>query len=237
MVEEYYTPAVLVYLAGIFYIVGLVITQQIVLRLLVLCGTGLYILYYSTVGLSPMWEAIHTSVLILLANIVGLSSLLARKSRLVIPRAYADVYPNFPPLPPGDFRALVKLAKRYKVTDERQVTAEDQPGDRLYFVISGTTRVRKGDTEFILPPLFFLGEIAFLVGQKSSASTWLQPGSEVLEWRFDDLQRRCRRNSRFRLALEAAISIDLAKKVARAVGANAIRYPLGVPDDAIIRTG
>ena len=85
--------------------------------------------------------------------------------------------------------------------------------------------------------MYFLGEIAFLIGQPSSASAWLHPGAEVLEWDFGDLKRKCRRNSRFRLALEAAISVDLSRKVARAVGANSVRYPLGVPSEAWTRAG
>lgn len=218
-----YSPGLLVYLAGSLYVMGLITINQIVLRLWILSGTSVYILYYATVAQAPLWEAIYVSMMIGTANLFGLTSLLARKSRLAIPRAHADIYVNFPPLPPGDFRGLMKLARRYKVEAECQVTTEGEAGTRLYYVVSGATRLQKGDSEFILPPRFFLGEIAFLVGQPSSASTWLEPGAEVLEWRFDELQQKCARNTRFRLALEAAISIDLARKVARAVGPNSVR--------------
>ncbi|MDW3182240.1 MAG: cyclic nucleotide-binding domain-containing protein [Roseobacter sp.] len=221
--EWMYSPGILVYLAGALYVAGLVTINQIVLRLLILTGTSVYILYYATVAATPLWEAIYVSVMIGTANLIGLSSLLARRSRLAVPRAHADIYRDFPPLPPGDFRSLMKLANRYKVDDERQVTTEGAAGSRLYYVISGATRVQKGDNEFIMPPQFFLGEIAFLIGQPSSASTWLEPGAEVLEWRFEDLRQKCKRSSRFRLALEAAISVDLARKVARAIGPNSVR--------------
>ncbi|WP_299970607.1 cyclic nucleotide-binding domain-containing protein [uncultured Roseobacter sp.] len=222
MTDYVFSPGILVYLAGVLYVFGLITINQIVLRLWLLGGTGIYIFYYAIVADAPLWEAIYVSMMIGAANLIGLSSLLARKMRLVIPRAYADIYDSFPPLPPGDFRALVKLARRFRVEDERQVTTEGQAGDRLYYVISGATRVQKGDREFIMPPQFFLGEIAFLIGQSSSASAWLEPGSEVLEWRFEDLRRKCARSSRFRLALEAAISVDLARKVSRAVGPNTV---------------
>lgn len=221
--EWMYSPGILVYLAGALYVAGLVTINQIVLRLLILSGTSVYILYYATVAATPLWEAIYVSLMIGTANLIGLSSLLARRSRLAIPRAHADIYRDFPPLPPGDFRSLMKLASRYRVDDERQVTTEGMAGSRLYYVISGATRLQKGDSEFILPPQFFLGEIAFLIGQPSSASTWLEPGAEVLEWRFDELRQKCKRSSRFRLALEAAISVDLARKVARAIGPNSVR--------------
>ncbi|WP_298921185.1 cyclic nucleotide-binding domain-containing protein [uncultured Roseobacter sp.] len=223
MTDFVYSPGLLVYLAGAFYILGLVIIHQVVLRLLILSGTGVYLLYYFTVANTPLWEAIYVSFLIGMANIIGLTSLLARKSRFAIPRAHADIYGDFPPLPPGDFRALMKLAKRYTVEADKQVTTEGEAGDKLYFVISGSTLVRKSDQAFVLAPKLFLGEVAFLVGAPSSASTWLEEGAEVLEWNFSDLRRKCARSTRFKLALEAAISADLAHKVAHSMGKDSVR--------------
>lgn len=222
MLETAITPENLVFIAGAFYVAGLAITNQIVLRLFILAGTGVYLVYYSTIADNPLWEAIYVSMLIGLANIGGLTSLIARRSRLAIPRAHADIYDDFPSLPPGDFRALMKLANRYSVTKDKQVTSEGERGEKLYFVLKGSTLVRKGTKAFALPPNLFLGEVAFLTGVPSSASAWLEAESEVLEWRFDDLHRKCARNPRFKLALEAAISVDLADKVARSMGRHSV---------------
>ncbi len=216
------TPENLVFVAGAFYVAGMAITNQIILRIFILAGTCVYLIYYSTISDNPLWEAIYVSTLIGLANLGGLTSLIARRSRLAIPKAHMDIYADFSELPPGDFRALMKLAKRYKVAEDQQVTAQGEPGQKLYYVLSGSTLVRKGDQAFVLPPKLFLGEIAFLINVPSSASAWLQAGTEVLEWRFDDLRRKCARNPRFKLALEAAISIDLAKKVAFSNGKDAV---------------
>ncbi|MEE4189143.1 MAG: cyclic nucleotide-binding domain-containing protein [Roseobacter sp.] len=216
------TPENLVFLAGAFYVAGLAITNQIVLRLFILAGTAVYIFYYSTVAENPLWEAIYVSACIGLANLGGLTSLVARRSRLAIPRAHADIYDDFPALPPGDFRALVKLSKRYRLDEDKQITTEGAAGEKLFFVISGSTLVRKGGQAFVLPPKLFLGEIAFLIDVPSSASTWLEADAEVLEWRFGDLRKKCARNPRFKLALEAAISNDLAKKVALSMGQDAV---------------
>lgn len=222
LVETAMMPEALAYLAGGLYVVGFAITNQIVLRLLVLVGTGAYILYYATVDDRPLWEAIYVSLLIGTATLGGLFSLIARRSRLAIPRLHADIYKDFPALPPGDFRALSLLAKRYTLTEDKQVTTESMPGHTLFYVVRGATLVRKGEQAFVLPPKIFLGEIAFLTNAPSSATTWLEAGSEVLEWRFDTLRRKCDRSPRFKLALEAAISNDLAQKVARSMGQNAV---------------
>ena len=222
LVETAMTPETLAYLAGATYVAGLAITNQIVLRVMILAGTVLYVLYYATVDERPLWEAIYVSIFIGIATFSGLLTLLARRSRLSIPRAHADIYQDFPDLPPGDFRALMRLASRYKLNEDKQATAEGMPGRKLYYVIDGATLVRKGEQAFVLPPKIFLGEIAFLIGAPSAATTWLSAGSEVLEWQFDELRRKCERNARFRLALEAAISNDLARKVALSMGKNAM---------------
>lgn len=232
LLKQLTTPETLAYLAGGTYVAGFAITNQVVLRVMILTGTAFYILYYATVDENPLWEAIYVSILIGIATFGGLMALLARRSRLAVPRAHADIFAAFPDLPPGDFRALMRLASRYTLAEDKQVTTEGMPGTKLYFVISGATLVQKGEQAFVLSPEMFLGEIAFLIGVPSSATTWLEAGAEVLEWNFDDLNRQCNRNPRFKLALEAAISIDLAEKVALSMGKGAV--PVGtIPHDMV----
>lgn len=216
--QPHFTGQNLAYVAGGFYIAGLAITNQIALRLLLMAGTVTYVAYYATVSDSPLWEAIYVSLLIGAANLGGLTSLLIRQSRLAIPRAHADVYEGFPEIPPGAFRSLVSLSERYKLSSDKQLTEEGAPGTTLYYVISGKTLAQKNGEAFALPAGIFVGEVAFLTGAPSSASTWLEEGAEVLAWPFDTLQRKCKRSPRFKLALEAAISIDLASKVASSTG-------------------
>ena len=128
-------------------------------------------------------------------------------------------------LPPGDFRALMKHAARYSLKERKQVTTEGTPGSKLYFVISGNTEVHKGDSRFTLPPHVFLGEVAFLIDNISSASTWLPAETEVLEWQFSELRHHADRNVRFRLALDAVLSVDLARKVATGIAPPEYRQP------------
>lgn len=222
LLDDLMTPENLVYLAGAFYVTGMAITNQIILRMLVLSGTFVYLLYYFTIGDAPLWQAIYVSLMIAVANLGGLTSLMARRSRFAIPRAHSDIYYDFPHLPPGDFRALMQLAKRYTVAEDKQVTTEGEAGQKLYFILKGSILIRKGEQAFTLPPKIFLGEVAFLTGVPSSATVWIEEGAEILEWRFDELRRKCMRNPRFKLALEAAISIDLADKVARSMGRNSV---------------
>lgn len=216
MLEDIIAPRNLVYIAGGFYVLGYLILNQIALRLMVLAGTSIYLVYYATVADTPLWEAIYISMMIGIANCIGLFGLLARQSKMVLPAAHLDIYDAFPELPPGDFRRLMKLGRRRKVTTTTLLTQQDRPSAALHYVISGKVHMQKGTATFELKPGIFVGEIAFMTGRNCSATTWVDPEAELITWNTNDLHRLANRNARFKLALEAAISIDLAAKVAAA---------------------
>ena len=208
---------VAVYLAGGCYVLGYLIINQVGLRLMVLLGTAFYILYYAIVSDEPLWEAIYLSLLIGGANLLGLLGLYLHRSKIMIPAGYRDLYANFGDLPPGDFRALMARAERRRLSGVEEVTTEGQAVTRLIYVVSGGIEVEKMGDRFQLPAGIFIGEVAFLTGRVASATSWVAAGAEIVEWSVADLRRRSARKPRFKLALEAMISKDLAAKVTYAV--------------------
>lgn len=217
MTLDWISPQNLVLVAGGLHILGYLVIHQVALRLLLLAGTGVYVAYYLTVAASPLWEAVFMSLGMGLANLMGLAGLYWRRSQLAVPARHRDLYEQFKDLPPGDFRELVHLAKREILETTQELTTENKPVDALYFVISGKLEIEKQGERFQMPPGVFVGEVAYLTGRKSSATTWLGAGAEVLIWDPVRLRRRSGRKARFKLALEAMISKDLALKVAYAV--------------------
>lgn len=207
----------LVYAAGLVQAAGYLVINQIILRILILIGTGLYILYYSLVGDAPLWEAIYMSALIGAATLAGLCGLVWRGSTLAIPARHRDIYPLFAPLPPGDFRDLIRMADRFTARERSQISAQGKPQKKLYYAISGRLRVEKRGVAFDMPGAVFVGEVAFMTNQTSAASTWAEPGTELLVWDVAALRRQADRKARFRLALDSMIAKDLAIKVAFAV--------------------
>lgn len=217
MVSDYVAPEAVILSAGAVFTIGYLITNQIVLRLMILLGTCLYTYYYFTAADTPLWEAIYTSMVMGTANLIGLGSLLWHRSSLAVPAAHRDIYPLFEGLPPGDFRDLVKRARRHVLDERTQVTTEGVQPDKLYYVISGPIHITKRGERFTMPPNLFVGEVAYATHQTSAATTRLDAGSEVLEWNVAELRKRAEKNSRFALAIEAMITKDLALKVAFAV--------------------
>ncbi|WP_131802558.1 cyclic nucleotide-binding domain-containing protein [Yoonia litorea] len=215
------TADVLVLLAAGMFVLGYLLINQVYLRLMLLIGTILYIWYYAVVDDAPLWSAIFASAATGTANLVGLLNLLYRSSRFAIPRKYRDIYSRFSVLPPGDFRNLMALAKRVRRPAGHLLTTKGQRPENLYFIIEGQIELEKFGKKFHLPDGIFVGEVAYLKNTGASATVVLHRESEVLEWDTIALRKKCRRHPRFRLALDALLSLDLVEKVARA----------GPPDD------
>ncbi len=197
--------------------------NQVRLRLLIITGTFFYIAYYATAADQPLWSAIYLSSAQGTANVIGLCLLLAGNSRLVIPRDFSDIYPRFKHLPPGDFRKMMRLGKRYIAGADETLGEEGAPVDRLVYIVNGSAHVRKRGEDFKIPSGIFIGEVAYLLGQGSAATTTLDKGSEIISWSKADLDAASVRSPRFKLALEAAISRDMARKVALAVAPGDMR--------------
>ena len=212
-----FTPQVLIVLAGGAFVLGYLIINQVLLRLMMLVGSVFYIAYYATAAAEPLWGAIWSSALMIAATLAGLAGLYARQAAWAIPAEHRDIARHFSHLPPGDVRALLRQARREVLAEARVITREGQRPDSLTFVLSGHMEVVKQGQKFLLPPGLFAGEVAFLLGRPSAATTTLPAGTEVLSWPLPAVETRARRDPRFRLALEAAMSKDLATKVAGAV--------------------
>lgn len=229
---------ILAYIAGGLFAIGYLMINQVHLRIMVLLGTFFYIWYYTVATESPLWPAIYMSTLMGTANLLGLAQIFAMQSKWTLPRAYRDLYPRFNALLPGDFRALMQLAHRETVPKGTVITVQGEPVSHLHYVISGALLAEKNDERFGLPSGIFIGEVAFVINQASSASTWAGSDIEVLRWDFVDLKRKSARNARFKLALEATLTRDLAVKVAYAVAPhNAIHNEPAFPSpDASGRT-
>jgi CRP-like cAMP-binding protein len=143
--------------------------------------------------------------------------LLLRNASFTVPHGFSDIYPDFQPLRPGEFRNLMQLSKRRVLAAETVVTREGARLDHIYYVISGMPVVTKMGTSFPMAERIFVGEVAYLTGKGSAATTTLPKGAEVLEWDLGKLSRAAARRPHIKLALDAVISRDLARKVALAV--------------------
>lgn len=217
VVSNVFTAEVYVWLAGGLYILGYLIIHQMMMRLVLLLGSLAYIAYYATVAAEPLWSAIYLTFVMIAANLLGMAGLVLRNAKIAVPRGFEDIYPDFAPLRPGEFRALMKLAKRRTLEKQTTLSREGATMDRIYYVISGVPEVTKMGATFPLAERIFVGEVAYLTAKGSAATTRVPAGAEILEWNLGTLRRAAARRPQVKLALDAVISRDLARKVALAV--------------------
>jgi hypothetical protein len=221
MLPSFLTPSVMIMLAGGVQMLGYLFINQTYLRLTMLCSTSLYILYYFHASDTPLWGAITVSGMTLITILIGLAALYARNASFSVPEEHKDIYPLFDELLPGDFRKVMKSATREIVASERVVTQENHAPDNLIFVVKGTFLVQKGNARFNVPGPTFIGEVAYLGDTPSAATTTIPEGVEIVVWSRATLRRSIRASPRLKLALDALISRDLAKKVSLAVSPDA----------------
>ena len=219
---EIATPGVLIALAGGSFALGYLIINQMMLRSMMLIGSAFYVAYYATAATEPLWGAIYTTLAMMVTNLVGMASLSLRRFRIALPRAHADIYHHFKRLTPGDFRLVMRHAERLIVEQDTEITTEGAPVRHLSFIVSGSARVSKRGAHFSLPDGIFVGEVAYLLERNSVATTIVPAKTELVRWDLDALRRLTPRNPRFKLAMDAMLSHDLAAKVAEAVAQPAL---------------
>lgn len=202
---------------GTAFIIGYLITNQVWLRVVQMFGSGFYIWYYVSVAETPLWTPLFMSAAMGVANLWGLSLLLLRRSRLILSREERELFDMFHNLTPGDFKMIRKKAERVTLPRGEVLCETRQPVVNVHFVISGEPVARKSSHTFRMTEGIFIGEVAFILGQTSSATVTLPEGGEVLRWPVATLKLAARWSPRFKLAFEAAIAHDMAAKVALAV--------------------
>ena len=99
--------SILVLLATSMQMLGFLFQKQLTLRILVLTGSGFYILYYLS-QTQPLWEAAIGSSLIATANLVGLGLLLYNRMPLGMNGREREVFEALGSLEPGMFRLLMR---------------------------------------------------------------------------------------------------------------------------------
>ena len=142
---------------------------------------------------------------------------MAMASGWMLPARFRDLRDRFSNVPPGDLRSVLKHAERWATDRPMTLTTEGARVDTLYFVIKGRLEAEKLGETFRIPPGVFVGEVAYLMNSKGSATVRLEAGAEIIAWPLDKLKAQARRNPRAELALNSIISTDLAAKVALAV--------------------
>ena len=226
----------LVTIAILGYVLGFLFKSQITLRMLVLVASLFYIAYYYYHPAEPLWGAIWGSVLIIVANLIGLARLLYSRLPIGIPADQWPIFKALEGLEPGEFRQLMGLGGMKFADHDVELTAENTEVDCLYFAITGNVIGDKGGHKFRMYAGEFIGEVSFMLGGMATATVSIEKGGVYYEWRKDRLRKVLESQPRLAQAFEALIGRDMAKKVASGYRAEELKVhsaDVELQDDAI----
>tara|TARA_R110002096_G_scaffold119038_8_gene257800 strand:- start:4149 stop:4853 length:705 start_codon:yes stop_codon:yes gene_type:complete len=205
---------ILVYLAMFSYMAGLLMKNQICLRILLLIGSSSYIGYYYLYPAEPLWGGVFSSSMIILANIIGFFRLIHSRFSFNIPATQLAIYSAMKGLEPGEFRRLIRSGTAITASADMILTQRGETTEHLYFVVSGGAYGQKKNEYFRVPANTFIGEVSFLLGCTATASVFLPKGETCIRWLKVDLKNALNRHASLERSFEALLGRDMALKVA-----------------------
>lgn len=196
-------------------LIGYAIRDELRLRLLIVISTLIYIAYYFAIPAGPLWEAIITSALMLGVNFWVLGQIILERTTLRMTDDEKRLFEAFDTLTPGQFRRIAAIANWQQAVDPSGtlLTQEDEPSDALFYVYEGVISVEKRERQFRLPQGNFVGEVAFVLNRRTTATTVAPLGVRYVEWDCEELRRLGRKYEALRISLNALLTRDLAKKL------------------------
>lgn len=212
-----FNTALLIHFGALFYIVAFLIRDELKLRLMVLAGSAFYLLYYYLFPDIPLWDAIITTCILVLANLIILFRISMERTVFALNKEEKALFEYFKGFTPGQFRQLLKVARWTTAETSMALANENQPLQNLYFIIDGTVMIKKGNNEFLLEPGNFIGEIAFVLNRLPSADVTAQQGTRLVTWDAEQITLLMEKSPAFKNAIIALLSRDLADKLATSV--------------------
>nr|WP_298925380.1 cyclic nucleotide-binding domain-containing protein [uncultured Erythrobacter sp.] len=210
-----FDPSWLIHIGAALLLLAYAIRDELKLRLLIIVSTFIYIAYYYLAADPPLWDAIITSALMIVINIIVLGQIVLERTTFRLDPDEKALFDAFETLTPGQFRRIAKIAT-WRTSDDADgviLTREQEPSDSLFYLFEGTISVEKGDRRFRLPEGNFVGEVAFVLKRKTTATTIAPKGVRFVEWDSTVLRKLSDKYPALGNALNALLTRDLARKI------------------------
>lgn len=203
----------LIHLGAVFYILGFLVRDELLLRVLVMTGNVFYILYYFLFPAEPLWDAIVTSAILGAANLYVMSKILLERTTFALSDNEKNLYGHFKTLNPGQFRRILKHCEWITADTQTRVCRENQPADNLYFLYDGRAMIERGGKSFEIQDGCFLGEIAFITNGEYTANVYATKGTTYVKFSNPLLKKIMKRDRELSNAVISLFNFDLAKKL------------------------
>lgn len=208
----------------VFKFAGFAVRDELLLRVLVMTGLGCDALFYA-LRPEPVIQSVFTNGLLIAVNLAFVALILTERTTWGMSAEDRRFYAHFRTLTPGQFRRLGRLMRRETVTAGTPLALEGMPVDDLMLVFSDRIEIEKQGAAFPIAGPAFVGEIAFLTGNPSSARVTLPEGGTVVRLPMGPLKARMARSPALSNAMVALFGQELARKVADSVPMDRAAMP------------
>lgn len=209
--------SIVILLAGlVFKLAGFAVRDELLLRILVICGFMCDAAYYFFRA-DPILPSVLSNIALLSVNMVLIATIVSERTTWAMSADDRQTFAHFPTLTPGQFRRLKKMLTAEAAVPGTVLTREGEAVADLMLVFAPNITITKHGESFPIAGPAFVGEIAFLTGNASSAYVALPEGGTVIRIDSAALRRRMKRSPAFNNALVALFGAELARKVADSV--------------------
>lgn len=216
ILSEIWSENGLVHIGAVLYLIAFLFRDQLFLRLFVVAGDTVYVLYFYFAPETPLWGGIFWSTLFILVNVWTLFALAAGRRHFRLTPDEKALFEHLHALSPGEFRSLLRIARFTVAEGPTELSTEGQPLDRLHVVVDGQISVIKNGREVARDRNAFVGEVAFLLGRTASATVIVGQSGRYFSWSSDELKALVARRPEFGVSLAQAMNRNLARKLAEA---------------------
>jgi hypothetical protein len=205
----------LVHVAALFTLFCFLFRDQVKLRIFAAIGDLLLSAYYYVAFDQPLWNPMVWSLLNVVINTVMIILIVRDGREGGMSDDELSLFRNLDALSPGQFRKLAKQGTWHQNEDAVTLTRDGENLGTLYYVLSGTVTVRKGDRDLTVGPKLFIGELAYLRKMPATATVTLAKAAHYISWTHADLEKLFRSNEDLRNAMYVLLGRDVAEKMAK----------------------
>jgi hypothetical protein len=179
------------------------------------CLAGITFNYH--VPATPLWSVIYWNILFIVINVVQIVVIIKERSGIEFTDEEKELHDTlFKNFAPFEFMKLMRIGKWSEAKQGQTLAVEQQPLDSVMLIYNGRLSVEaKGKQVAQLKDGNFIGEVSYITGGAATATVRALEPTRYLSWLKTDITKLLNRNPSMRLAMQAMLSTDLSKKLAR----------------------
>ena len=197
-------------------LIGFAVRDELLLRGLVAAGLLCDVIFY-LLRAEPIFASVLANFALVAVNAVLMAAILLERTTWRLSDTDRAIYAHFPTLSPGQFRRLRTLQRPESAAAQAVLIREGTQVRDLMLVFAERIEIGKAGRVFPISGPVFVGEVAFLTGDASSATVALPDGGRVVRFNADALRAMMARSPALNNAIVALFGAELARKVAYSV--------------------